>query len=75
MTDRPRDGDRGAISYVDTVLTFATLAMIAMVAPLLFTIYDYIQGVADPLTSALLALAVPLLIIGLIISMGNAARS
>lgn len=69
------DDDRGAISYVDTVLTFATLVMIAAVAPLLFTVYDMIEGTADPLTVALMALVVPLLIIGLIMSMGVSARS
>lgn len=70
-----RDDDRAAISYVDTVLTFGTLVMIAAVAPLFFTVYDMADGVADPLTTALLNLAVPLLIIGLIVSMGVAARS
>lgn len=75
MTNRFRDDDRGAISYVDTVLTFATLAMIGMVAPMLFNIYDMAQDVADPLTVALLQLAVPLLIIALIVSMSVAARS
>lgn len=70
----PHD-DRAAISYVDVVLTFATLVMIAAVAPMLFNVYDMIQGVADPLTVALFALVVPLLVIGLMISMGVAARS
>jgi high-affinity K+ transport system ATPase subunit B len=67
--------DRAAISYVDVVLTGATLIMIAVVAPMLFNIYNMLQGVADPLTVALLQLLVPLLVIGLIVSMGVAARS
>lgn len=67
--------DRAAISYVDAVLTFGTLVMIAVVSPMLFTVYEMLGGVADPLTSALLDLAVPLLIIALIISMGVAARA
>lgn len=67
--------DRAAISYVDVVLTFATLVMIAVIAPMIFNVYGMIEGVADPLTIALFALVVPLLIIGLIISMGVAARS
>lgn len=66
---------RAAISYVDVVLTFAVLIMIAAVAPMIFNIYDMVQGVADPLTVALIALVVPMLIIGLIVSMGVAARS
>lgn len=69
------DDERGAISYVDVVLTFATLIMIGAVAPMLFNVYDMAQGVADPLTVALLGLLVPMLVIGLIISMGVAARS
>lgn len=73
---RPLPTDtRAAISYVDVVLTFAVLVMIAAVAPMIFNIYDMVKGVADPLTVALLALVVPMLIIGLIISMGVAARS
>lgn len=66
---------RAAISYVDTVLTFAVLVMIAVVAPMMFNIYEMIQGVADPLTVALVALVVPILIIGLVVSMGVTARS
>lgn len=66
---------RAAISYVDTVLTFAVLVMIAAVAPMLFNIYEMVRGVADPLTVALVALVVPMLIIGLIVSMGVTARS
>jgi hypothetical protein len=76
MTRKPLPTDeRGAITFVDVVLTFATLVMIAAVAPMLFTVYEMAQGVADPLTAALLALAVPLLIIALVISMSVAARS
>lgn len=75
MEDTFPDDDRGAIRYVDVVLTFATLIMVAAVAPMIFTIFDLIQGVADPLTVALINLLVPLLIIGLMISMGVAARS
>jgi len=71
----PLDDDRGAISYVDVVLTFATLVMIAAIAPMIFKVFDLAQGVADALTVALIDLFVPLLIIGLIISMGVAARS
>lgn len=67
--------DRGAISLIDVVMTFATLIMIAAVAPMIFNVYDMVKGVADPLTVALIALFVPMLIIGLIVSMGVAARS
>lgn len=66
---------RAAISYVDTVLTFAVLVMIAAVAPMLFNIYEMVRGVADPLTVALVALTVPILVIGLVVSMGVTARS
>lgn len=76
MTGLPLpDDDRAAISYVDVVLTFATMAMIAVTAPMWFTIFEKIQGVADPLTVALVNLGVPLLLIGLVISIAVAARS
>lgn len=71
----PLDDERGAISYVDVVITFGTMVMIIAVAPMIFNIYDMIQGVADPLTVALMALLVPLLFIGLVVSMSVAARS
>lgn len=67
--------DRAAISYIDVVMTFATLVMIGVVGPMLFNVYGMAQSVVDPLTAALFALVVPSLIIGLIISMGVAARS
>lgn len=69
------DDDRAAMSYVDVILTFSVLVMIAVVAPMIFNIYEMVQGVADPLTVALIALLVPMLIIGLVVSMGVAARS
>lgn len=75
MLARFHADDRAAISYVDVVLTFATLAAIGMVAPLMFNIFEMLEGVADPLTRALFNLSVPLLIIALIVSMGVAARS
>lgn len=74
----PRPGsidDRAAISYVDVVLTFAVVVMIAAVSPLLFNVYDRLQGTVDPLTLAFISLTVPMLIIGLVVSMGVAARS
>lgn len=75
MLQRFHADDRAAVSYVDVVLTFATLAAIAMIAPLLFNRFDNLQGVADPLTVGLFELSVPLLIIALIVSMGVAARA
>lgn len=72
---RPRGiDDRAAISYVDVVLTFAALVFIAIVAQPIFNIYNMIQGTADSLTVALFFLIVPMLLIGLIVSVGVAAR-
>lgn len=75
MLDQLHDDTRAAISYVDAVLTGATLIMIMVTAPMWFKILDMAAGTADPLTVNLIRLAVPLLIIGLIVSMGVAARS
>jgi len=67
--------DRAEISYTDVVLVFATLVSFSVVAPWVFQVQSMLRSAADPLTSVLVGLLLPLLLIGLIYSMGVSARS
>lgn len=70
-----RHDDRARIGYVDVVIAFATFVAFATVAPWIYTLIGMADTVVDPLTSVLLSLIVPLLVISLLLSMGVSARS
>lgn len=70
-----RDDSRGRIGYVDAVLVFAGLVAFASVSDFMFRIIEMLRSEVDPLTSVLLALVVPMILIGLIYSAGVSARS
>lgn len=67
--------DRGAISTVDVIMTFAVVVALIGIAPWLYDIIEMLQTEADPLTGALLALFVPLLFVAVLLSMGVSADS
>jgi len=67
--------DRAEISYTDVVLVFATLVSFSVVAPWVSQVQSMLRSAADPPTSVLVGLLLPLLLIGLIYSMGVSARS
>lgn len=67
--------ERAKIGYVDFILTFATLVAFGAVAPWVLTSIGMLQNEVDPLTSVLVQLVLPLLLIGMIYSLGVSARS
>lgn len=67
--------DRAKIGYVDVVLVFATFVMFATTAGFIFRVISMIRSYADPLTAVLVGLLVPMLVIGILYSMGVSARS
>jgi hypothetical protein len=69
-----RSDDRARIGYVDVVLGFASLVAIAVVSQWIFQIIDMLRQQVDPLTSVLVGLLMPMLLIGLIYSVGVSAR-
>jgi cellobiose-specific phosphotransferase system component IIC len=66
--------DRARIGYVDVVLAFATFVAFASVSEFIFRIIDMLRQQVDPLTSVLVGLLVPMLLIGLLYSVGVSAR-
>lgn len=66
---------RGRIQLVDVVLTFIVLAALIGLAPTLNEFANMVASEADPFTTLLLSLFVPLLFISLLLSIGISARS
>ena len=66
--------DRARINYVDVFLGFATLVAIGTVGQWLFDVIGKAQSQVDPLTSVMLGLVLPLLVIALMYSLGESAR-
>ena len=65
---------RGAITLVDVILGVAVLVATLALAPILYQFIGMASAEADPLTGLVLQLAVPVLILGVVISMGVSAR-
>lgn len=63
-----------AIQIVDAILSFVVLISIIVLAPVLFEFSAMLQTEADPLSSLVLSLVVPLFIVALVISAGISAR-
>lgn len=64
---------RGAITLVDVILGVAVLLATLALAPILYQFIGMASAEADPLTALVLQLAVPVLILGVVISMGVSA--
>lgn len=67
--------DRAKIGYVDVVLVFATFVAFAVTSPFIFRVINMLRDYADPLTSVLAGLLVPMIVIAILYSMGVSARS
>lgn len=65
--------DRGKVTIVTAILTFATLAGLLALAPYYYHFIGLVSAEADPLTSMLLQLVVPVLFLGVIVSVGVSA--
>lgn len=76
MTGRLGDasGDRGALNVVDVLLGLFVLVGLMVLAPVIYTFTSWVSPEVDPLSRLLLQLVVPLLYIGLIVSLGVSAR-
>lgn len=74
MSGLTRDA-RGRVQYVDVVLTFATLVTFGAVAPWVYSAISKGRTALDPLSGILLALALPLMVIALIVSVGVSGRT
>lgn len=63
-----------AVQLSDAILGFVVLVSIVVLAPIMFEFTAMVQSAADPLSSLVLSLVVPLFIVALIISIGVSAR-
>lgn len=66
--------NRGQVHYVDVILAFAVLVSFVGVAPWVYSAIGMATDVVDPLSATLLKLSVPIMVIGMIISLGVSAR-
>lgn len=67
--------DRARVQYVDVVLNFATLVTFVAVAPWIYAAVAMATGVADPFSSVLLELMLPVFVIAMLVSVGVSART
>lgn len=67
------DYDRGKVNLVTVMMTFFVLVAIIALAPTIYKFIGMVSSVADPFTALLLQLAVPLLLLALILSVGKSA--
>lgn len=63
-----------ALNLVDAILGFLVLVCLLVVAPFFQTFTGMIAAEADPFSSLILQLVVPMLFVGLIVSLGVSAR-
>lgn len=63
-----------ALQLTDAILSFVMLVAIVVLAPVIFEFTAMVQTEADPLSSMILSLVIPLFIVALIISVGVSAR-
>lgn len=66
--------ERAAVNLGTVVMTFFVLVGLLALAPIFYRFIDMATASADPFSSLLLQLVVPLLFIALIISVGVSAR-
>lgn len=67
--------DRGRVQYVDIVMAFATLVAFTAVAPWVYTATGMATGTADPFSSVLLELSIPVFVVAMLVSIGVSART
>lgn len=68
------DDTRGVVDIVDVWLSLAVLVGLLVTAPYYYTFTGMASQEADPFSSLLLQLIVPMLFLGLIVSVGVSAR-
>lgn len=66
--------DRGAVRLADVSLTFVVLVALLALAPVFATFIGMVSAEADPFSSLLLQLVIPLLFIFLLFSVGRSAQ-
>lgn len=66
--------DRAAVNLADVILSFAVLVGLLVLAPYFYFFQGMAAAEADPLSTLLLQLVVPVLFLGLIVSVGVSAR-
>ena len=66
--------DRAVVNLVDVFLTLFVLAGLLVLAPYYYEFIDMVSAEADPFSSLLLQLIVPIMFIALIVSVGVSAR-
>lgn len=66
--------DRAAVNLADVILSLAVLVGLLVLAPYFYFFAGMATSEADPLSSLLLQLVVPVLFLGLIVSVGISAR-
>lgn len=67
--------DRARIQFVDVIMVFATFVTFGAVAPWIYEAIEMGQSALDPFSGLLLSLALPLMLIAMLVSVGVAARS
>lgn len=66
--------DRGAVQLSDVVLTFFSVVALLALAPVFNRFTSMVSDVADPFSALLLQLVIPIIIIGILLSVGVSAR-
>jgi hypothetical protein len=65
---------RGQLQLPDLILGFLVLVGTLAVAPVIYQFISMVRAEADPFSSLLLGLVVPMLFIGLLLSLGASAQ-
>jgi len=72
--NRSTANDRGAVQLVDVVMTFFLLVAVMALAPQIYFFINLISANADGFSEILLQIAIPMLLVGLLVSIGVSAR-
>lgn len=75
VMDRFITEENARVQYVDVVLAFVGLVSFGAVSPWVYTALGMSTDQLDPLSAVLLQLIPPMMVIGMIISVGVSARS
>lgn len=67
-------GDRGKVQMTDVFMGLVIIVAFVTTAPVWFWAVDMVSGVADPFSRLLLQLALPMLALAMIVSVGMSAR-
>ena len=74
MKPKTRDRDRGQVQLVDIIIGFIMLVVIVVTWPWWNQFIGMVAPVADPFSSLLLQLTLPVLVIALTVSLARSAR-